>query len=980
MSAGRFTFNGFRGCAGWETTPGGRPQPSRERSGGSGRFTRMAIAIGIGIVGLAGVARAQGGRGTGVLLGVVRDSSNTGISGAAVEVLGTPIGTVTSADGSFRLLNIPAGRHAVVARRLGFAPDSFHVEIVAGATTVHNFTLGPAAVALANIVVRASPRMAETKAGALAVEQNASNIVSALSGDEIRSLPNFNAAEAAGRIPGVSLERDEGEGKFVQVRGTEPRLSNVTINGAHVPGTEADRIPKLDDVPSDLLASIEVSKTLTADMDADAIGGSVTLVTKTPEGPPRGYVAGQYGQIALAGRNTYQGGFTYGGRFGQDGRLGFLLGGSADRNNRAIDDIEPAWGLFGGVAAPNEWNMRDYRYGRERFGLGGDLDYRFDAGNQVYLKGLWSLFRNNGTAYLYDIAGDPTPGTGGSGTIPGASLTRTTNTRTPKEQMWALTAGGRHAAGVWTLDYALNAAGTRQRSQGYRFSDFGYSGPALTIGYSAPSGATYPGIQYQSAADSQAAADPANYALGDFFQGDRRTSGRDVGGAINARLDYGLGGYASKLQFGARYRDEHKAFTSQNGFFIDTLGGPSMTQFSSSFSDPGFYRSLATGYAIGPMPDAAAVIAYENAHLGDFLNVISPASDSLGSYDGSERITAGYVMNTTDIGAMRVNVGLRLEATHASYLGHSLSTPTDSAGNPTGPDVLQAVSGTKDYTDLFPSVQLRYAVGPETNLRLAVTRGIARPNYPDIAPNQSGVTCATCANQPSLSGFTTGNPNLKAQYAWNYDLLAAHYLKTVGVISGGVFYKSLRDVILTRRITYTGPGPFNGYVGYAPDNGGSGRLLGFEVTWTQRFVFLPGWLAGFGIDANYTHTSSKVLVDPASGRHAPLLRQSPNIANVYVTYDKLPFSARLGWTYNGAMIDYYGDGTPTPGGDTYFFRHGQFDGSIVYNATPNVQIQAQVLNINNAVFGFFTGTPDHQYNIQREYYRQTFFFGTKIGF
>src|SRR5467141_2462526 len=403
-------------------------------------FSIPTLAIAVNFFGIAGPARAQSR--IGVLVGSVHDSANGAVSGARVDVVGTAVvGVVTSANGSFRLVNVPAGRRAVVVHRLGFAPDSARVEIPAGGTVVHNFVLAPAAVNLANIVVRASPRMAETKAGALAVEQNAPNIVSALSGDEIRSLPNFNAAEAAGRIPGVSLERDEGEGKFVQVRGTEPRLSNVTINGVHVPGTEASRIAKLDDVPSDLLASIEVSKTLTADMEADAIGGSVTLVTKTPEDAPRGYVAGQYGQTALAGRNTYQGGFTYGGRFGQDGRLGLLLGGSADRNNRAIDDVEPVWGVFGGTAAPTEWAMRDYRYGRRRFGFGGDLDYRFNANSQLYVKGLWSQFNNYGTNYIYDVAGTPTPGAGGNGTIPGASLTRTTNTRTPKEQMWAATAG-----------------------------------------------------------------------------------------------------------------------------------------------------------------------------------------------------------------------------------------------------------------------------------------------------------------------------------------------------------------------------------------------------------------------------------------------------------------------------------------------------------------------------------------------------------
>src|SRR6266850_3663949 len=610
-------------------------------------FTLTTIAITISLLGIAGPARAQSG--SGVLVGAVHDSANAAISGARVDLVGSAVvGVVTSPHGSFRLVNIPAGPRTVVVHRLGFAPDSARVEIAAGGTTVHNFVLAPAAVNLASVVVRASPRMAETKAGALAVEQNAPNIVSALSGDEIRSLPNFNAAEAAGRIPGISLERDEGEGKFVQVRGTEPRLSNVTINGVHVPGTESSRIAKLDDVPSDLLASIEVSKTLTANMEADAIGGSVTLVTKTPEDAPRGYIAGQYGQTALAARNTYQGGFTY-----------------------------------------------DCRYGRRRFGFGGDLDYRFNANSQLYLKGLWSRFDNYGTNYIYDVAGTPTPGAGGNGTIPGASLTRTTNTRTPKDQMWAVTAGGKHTARVWTLDYALDAAGTKQRSRGYRFSNFDYTGPALTIAYSAPPGTVYPRIHYQSLADSQAAFDPANYTLGAFFQGDRTASGRDVGGAANARLDYALGGHASKLQFGARYRDEHKVFTSGSGFFIDTIAAPAITQYPMTFSDPDFYSSLSSGFPLGPVPDADAVIAYENAHLGNFLNVISPASDSLGSFDGSERITSGYVMNTTDIGALQLNVGLRVEATHATYAGHSLSTPTDTAGNPTGPDVLAAVSGTK---------------------------------------------------------------------------------------------------------------------------------------------------------------------------------------------------------------------------------------------------------------------------------------------
>lgn len=923
--------------------------------------------------------------GTGRVVGYVTDSTGTPLAGATVQVSGTRLGARSTADGRYHLEAVPAGRPTVIITYVGFAPDSTAVDVAANRTTTHTVRMRSlGAYALAQMLILASPRLSETKAAALAKQRDADNLLSVLSGDEIRSLPNFNAAEAAGRIPGVSLERDEGEGKFVQVRGTEPRLSNVTIDGSHVPGTEADRIPKLDDVPSDLLGAIEVSKTLTADMDADAIGGSVNLVTKTPEGAPRGYVAGQYGQIDIAGRNTYQGGLTYGGRFGDDGKLGFLIGGSADKNNRAIEDVEPSWGVYNGsVSAPNDWSQRDYRYERSRYGIGGDVDYRFDSQNQVYVKGLWSLFHNYGTRYVFDVSGDSAaPSSPVAGALVNPALQRQSQFRTPSEQMWGLTAGGKHDVGRWTIDYTLNWAGTRQQDQGYRSSTFNYDGPGLSSLSYSTANATYPVYHFASPNDSSAAMDPNNYMLSKYSTSDHLTTGRDIGGGLNLLLHWLLADDPSQLKLGVHYRNEKKVFTDQEQSFKFDGGTPlSMSQVQSGFTDPGFYSYLQRGYSIGPVVNNSAVNAFENTHGGLFTNTTDPlAVDSLGSFSGSEKIYAAYVMNTTDFGPLRVNLGLRLEQTHATYLGHSVSQAVDSSGNPTGPEELQLVTGTKDYTDLFPSVQFRYALDTATNVRIAFTRGIARPNYTDLAPNLSGTINPLYAHDPSLSGFSAGNPGLRAQHAWNYDLLFEHYLSATGVISAGVFYKNLSDVILTRTFTYSGPGPFNGYVGLQPQNGGDGWMFGQELEWAQRLSFLPGWLDGMGFDANYTHIDSRVLVDPTTGRHAPLLRQSPNIANVYLTYDKSPVSARIGWTYNGAMIDSYGDGTPTANGDNYFYAHSQIDGSIMYNINEQVQLQFQVLNINNAVFGFFQGTPSHAFNFQREYYGQTFFLGTKLAF
>ena len=204
----------------------------------------MSIAAGCTALFFFAPASAQA-QGSGTVVGQVHDSARAGVEGATVHLLGTALDAVSDVHGYYRLVNVPAGTHRVTARRVGFTPDTFSVMVASGATVTHDALLHSSAVRLADVAIRSSPRMAETKAAALTKQQNASNIVSVLSGDEIRSLPNFNAAEAAGRIPGVSLERDEGEGKFVQVRGTEPRLSNVTIDGVHVPGTEDSRCPSL---------------------------------------------------------------------------------------------------------------------------------------------------------------------------------------------------------------------------------------------------------------------------------------------------------------------------------------------------------------------------------------------------------------------------------------------------------------------------------------------------------------------------------------------------------------------------------------------------------------------------------------------------------------------------------------------------------------------------------------------------------------
>jgi len=712
-------------------------------------------------------------------------------------------------------------------------------------------------------------------------------------------------------------------------------------------------------------------------MDADAIGGSVNLVTKTPEGQPRGYTALQYGRTSLLSHDVTQGSLTYGGRFGANEKVGFLIGGSLDRNNRVIDDVEPSWSVDGaGRSVPVEWSQRDYLYYRTREGVGASFDYRFNDHSRVYVKGMWSLFKNHGTRYVYDIATDAdSAGVGATGYGTGASLTREVQVRTPTEQLWGVTAGGRQERGAWVLDYAANFAGTRQSVQDYRSSAFVYSDTAsLTFRYDA-SNSEMPKYQYLNPGQAALANSPANFVLDGYDANNGLSTGHDVGGQFSAQLAYGLGSHPSALKLGVRLRDEGKGYTRGNVSFADTSSQPyALTQALSGFSDPTFYTGLSSGFAMGPLPDLGITNSWENAHAAAFEDQSNTVRNALSGFHGSERIYAGYAMNTVDYGRLRVNVGVRIEATHSAYTGHVAAT--DTAGTTT----VSVSDGSQNYVDVFPSAQLRYGADQNTNVRLAVTRGIARPNYSDLAPHLQGNVGAIYKNQ--YSNLSAGNPNLRPERSWNYDLLVERFMPSVGgVLSGGVFYKSLSDVILDHNFIYQGPvAEFAGYYGTEPANGGDGHLLGFEANWVQHLPFLPGALAGLGFDINWTHTDSKVLVDSASGRRAPLLRQAPNIGNAALLYDRGRVSARLAWTYNGAYIGSYGDGSATADGDNYFYQHSQIDGSIIYNLTPDVQVQLQALNLNDAQFGFFQGTTDTRFSVQREYYGRTFYFGAKYGF
>jgi TonB-dependent receptor len=950
---------------------------------------KSIVRVCAGALALAGVAQAQ----TGSIVGSVTDNTKKPLAGAVVQVVGIRIGTYAGQDGSYRIDNVPVGTQRLVTRLPGYSGDTVTVTVAADQTATLNLTMRASAATLATVVVR-SPRLAETKAAAIATMKNADNIVYVESGDDIRSLPSLNAAEAAERIPGVTTERDEGEGKYVQIRGTEPKLQNVTIDGVQIPGTlNGDRSVKLDDIPSDILGAIEVNKTMTADHDADAIGGSVNFKSKIPETTPRGYFSGLFGYTTLRDRNAGQIGGTYGGRFGTDQKLGLLLGVSYDRNDRPIDDLEPSWAAnaVGTGFYPSSFDQRDYYYFRQRYGANADIDYRFDSKTTIYLRGLFGHFLNHGYRYVWNVSANADSLAGTTRPLFGTngSASRSSENRTPTENTYGATLGFSKAnLGPFRFDVEAQIGGSSSITQDYRTSQYDFIGSNVTYQYT---NADVVRPKYRIL-DPQLQSDlrnPNKYVLSGYTSGTDRAVGTQLAGVMNFLLPYALGGLPASLKFGAKISNLTKTYDNSGvNSNANPLAPVTMAQNLGSLTSNSFYQEqwYPGGINLGPFPSQDRTNAYENAHPGQLTRQPGDVvSDRLAGYFGNERVTAAYVMHTLDVSRLHINVGLRDENTYQEYRGFADTLNSDFNSESTVG--LQRVTGRHTYNDLFPSAQLKFEADENTNVRLAVTRGIARPDYTQLAPSISGTnnSLLTIPRSQSFS-ISEGNPHLKAETAWNYDFLVERYLPASGVISAGVFYKDLKDFIYSAKFfNYQGQIlAYQGQGGTAPHNGPSGHIIGWEADWEQHFTFLPGVLAGFGFDANWTHVNSYALLlnsDGTVARRAPLYRTSPDIGNVSGLYTYGPLSARVAWVYQGPNITGYGDGTSNPTtGDGYFYAHAQVDGSLYINVTNATQVQFQLLNINDAVFGFFSGTVSHQFDVQREYYGRTFYFGLRQSF
>jgi TonB-dependent receptor len=973
----------------------------------SGNFTwffRWWLAILVIFGTLAPAAFAQGGRG--IISGRVTDTGGGVLQGAQITI--DPGGAVAASDiqGQFLVNGLAPGSYTVTISYVGFATVTKSVTVTAGQVASADAQL---AVESQNQEVLVTAERASGEAEEINRQRTADNVLQVLTSDVIRSLPNANMADALGRLPSVTLERDEGEGKYVQVRGTEPRLTNVTLDGISVPSPENfARQIKLDAIPADIVESVEINKTLQANMDADGIGGSVNLVTKTAGERPTVNVSGMGGYTPIiGGRPLVETTGTVGQRFGSGKRLGMLLGGSYDWNGRGINDMEPSPDAFNNNGVPgapfyDAADLRNYRYYRTRWGLAGSVDYKLAEGSSLYVHGFYSDFKNYGDRWVYNIQ-DNTPvfnpgqfpngiqifnGNGcsidntGVETCGGGTPSFNASIRRPDYAIANLVAGGKHVLSTSWFSWDVSASRSRQLERGDPQANFKTTDAFNNAGSSCqfdPAKTTDQFRPQWGASCFSEISNPANFDLKSVD-----LLGHGLSAQLNLQITgagakrYHLGSHLATIEVGGRFRNAHKFDDSFTTNMVPNVSIP-FSMFTNSVTNSDYYGG---GYKQGPFADYSKVLDYFNAHQSQFSlgrrGQLGPGYNAT-NYDLIEKVSAAYVMNTIDLtNRIHLVAGVRFEQTNLDTTTPSFAPDGTVAGCATDkPFFCRLITTNGSYLRVLPSASLRFALDNNTDIRIAYSRGLGRPNPTDIAQ-------AVSFTQPS--GATPGtvtfsNPNLKAEAADNVDVLFERTLKPFGMISAGFFYKNLIDPIVSASVKENFP---NGPTPNAPPglytvsqsiNAGSARLTGFEAAYLQHLSFLPGFWGGLGISANYGYTYSTTNGLPGRSDHPRLLRSAPNTWNISPTYDRGRVSIRAGLSYNQANIFAYQFQDGLPGGlhgplsDNYLYSHLEIDAQGSFRLGHGLSFVMYGLNLNNEVFGFYNGSS--QYFNQREYYRPT---------
>ena len=870
------------------------------------------------------------------------DEANIALPGAVVTLDGSR-STTTDLNGRFSFTGVSADKHVV---KLVYA-SYVSVEAAVNTSNGNQFVVlktKPGTTELGEIQVVGSLLQGQAKAlNRQKSNINSSNVVSS---DQVGRFPDDNIGDAAKRIPGITMQNDQGEARNIIIRGLAPQLNSVTINGERIPSAEGDnRNVQMDLIAADMIQTIEVSKALTPDMDADAIGGSVNLVTRAAPAGQRIVVTGGALYNSLSKKVTPNGSFTYGNRFAKD-KIGIVASASSKDHVFGSDNAEFEWD-FEDVNNPYVFNyeVRQYDVRRLRQNLSANLDFRLAPGHTIFVQSMYSnrkdwenryrlrmqTEREDDGTYMAQIRMQTK---GGAADID--------NARLENQTMYSTALRGEHLFGKLRTDWSLSRSFANELRPNERYMQYRVRDAEVIMDLS--------NTRSPFMSPVSNGLDLADYGLHELTEQQQNTYDLDH----NARLDFTLPVGKGNLKFGARYRRKDK-FREIEFKEYEFLGD------EPDFADGNvkWTASRANNFMAGNYFNYAASKSFMSAsYLGglDLTNeALFEGSDipeefAAANYDADETVTGAYAMYSATSGKLEYTAGIRVENTVNIYRGNAYDID-DETSTPT--------SGEGNYTNLLPSVLMKYNLSSRSLIRGSVTSTMARPNYYDLVPYIS-------FSRDDLEA-EFGNPDLKAATATNVDLSYENYLPNVGLISAGVFYKRINNFIYTESINDF---EYNGttYDAQTPKNGEVATVQGLELAF-QRTLGKSGFAKNLNLYTNATFTASQTT-GVRDGENIALAGTAPIMLNASLAYDAKKFTARVSFNHAQGYVDEYGGDAYT---DRFYGDQSFVDINAYYALTPKLRVFIDLNNLTNQPLRYYQF--EEQYAMQMEYYG----FRAKLG-
>ncbi len=925
----------------------------------------------------------------GAIKGRVLDDNNLGMPGALVMIKSIDKNTVTDVKGNFDLLNIPVGSYSISISFMGYEDYSTEVEVTPNSTSIikANMNYG---VLIGDEVLILGDRL-KGQAKALNDQKNKMNISNVVAADQVGRFPDANIGDALKRIPGITMQNDQGEARNIIIRGMAPQLNSVTLNGERIPSAEGDnRNVQMDLIPSDMIQMIEVNKVLTPDMDADAIGGSVNLVTRSaPEGfRVSGTLASGYN--FLSNKPIWTGAVILGNRFFNN-KLGAIVSGSYNEHDFGSHNVEAEWVDSDELGAlVDVLEVRTYQVKRTRRSVSLGLDYQLNANNTLYFNGMYNSrddWENRFRVTLEDIE-DGIDDFGASFQEPGLIETfatverqtkggignnRVNNSRLEDQRTMNFSLRGDH---LLVNKIKLNWSGTYTRASEKRPNEryVAYVGEEIpvVVDFRNP---RFPHVTEVAESSWEGTEfDELTEEFQDQWE-------EDLNAKVNLQIPVDKLGI---VKFGGTYRSKTKR-RSNNFFEYTPIGGSGNGDVHPDFGgswdaeeeeftdlvlneitvDDKSNNEFLVGdqYQAGLFADEIWLgqLDLNNGNLYEAED--KPEEYVPGNYTANEDVVAGYIMADFQLSEKLSTVfGVRVENTSIDYTGFSIDVEDDEVP-------IVRTTGNNSYTNVLPGIQMKYDFSKNTILRLAWTNALSRPDYFALVPFEE--------YNSEDQELVLGNPALNPATSMNVDFMLENYFKSIGLVSGGFFYKNIDDFIYERvepDYAYQIGGSTESVELVTWGNGGTANVTGFELAFQRQLDFLPGALKGFGVYLNYTFTNSETTgIEGREGEELDLPGTAKNMYNFSLSYETEKLVMRASLNHATDYLDELGGDSFE---DRFYDKQTFLDFNASYAISKNWRIFVELNNLTNQPLRYYQGIAER--TMQTEYYSRRMNFGVKF--